>query len=602
MKQVQLTLLFCFLFIPLSQVAQEVILGAGNSNGISVSTSNDSKLYEGGFIASGEKTINGDGLDAKRIEAARFLSQATFGANRDLTDHVAEIGIEKWIDQQLVISPNYLENSIEETYDEIFQIFLDKGGDSVDYFFRPHWIHLDYAWWDNTIKGNDLLRQRMAYALSQILVISVESNLAGYGNALASYYDILTRNAFGNYRDVIQEVTESIAMGNYLSHFNNAKTDTVENTNPDENYAREIMQLFTIGLYELNQDGSFKLDEDGNTIDTYDNEDIKEFAKIFTGYSVGARRDSVDPVFGNSLFISEVNVPMKMYDEFHEPGEKHLINGVTIPAGQTGEKDVSDALDLLFNHENVGPFLATRLIQYFIKSNPTPSYVEDIAMVFNNNGDNVRGDLSAVLKAILLHPEARECEWISHHTQGKLREPILRYTTIARHFGANSNYNDHFWNLSNSFLSSVDQHPLHAPTVFNFYSPDYSPNGEISDAGLIAPEFEILNSGTSINYANWVYFWVEFEYLLAARSQDLPEDVDNVIATDLTRLFDYAKDADVLLDELDSFLCHGQLSQRTRDIIKETLNDQPLTASGLTSRVQLATYLILISPDYNIQK
>lgn len=596
-------LTLCFLTVHFS-FAQDgtLYIGGGNAQGVTVSSSSDSKLYEGVFTATGQNTINGSGMVAKKMEVVRFLSQATFGANPELTDYVTEIGIEKWIDEQMAIQPNYLAPAIQEIYYTIFDIFLEEGGDSSDFPVRANWVHLDYAWWENTIKGEDLLRQRMAYALSEILVISAESNLSGYGLSLAVYYDILIENAFGNYRDILDGVTKNPAMGRYLSHLNNAKTDTVDNTNPDENYAREIMQLFSIGLYEMNQDGTYKLDGDGNTIPTYDNEDIKEFAKIFTGYGIGARNDTVEANFGNSLYIADVTVPMKMHDEYHEPGEKHLLNGFVVPDGQTGEEDVTAALDHLFNHENVAPFVSKRLIQHFVKSNPTPGYISDISAVFNDNGSGVRGDLGAVLKAILLHEEARSCEWMQDASQGKLREPIIRYTTVARHFGGLSPYDERYWNLSYSFNNGVDQHPLHSPTVFNFFGPEYSPNGEISEAGMVAPEFEIHNSRTGINYANWIYYWVEYEYLLACRSADVPEGHDNVTVTDLTQLYEYAKDADALLDRLDLFICHGQLSQRTRDIIKETINNYPLSTSGLTSRVELATYLILISPDYNIIK
>ena len=577
-------------------------IGGGNSEGITVSSSSDAKLYDGAFTADANKTIDGSGLTAKKMEAVRFLSQATFGASVDLANHVAERGIENWIDDQYDITPSYMSPAINEIFQTTFEIHLGNGGDSIDFPVRANWVHLDYAWWENIMTGEDLLRQRMAYALSEILVISAESNLSGYGLALATYYDILVENAFGNYRDILEGVTKSPAMGVYLSHLNNAKTDTVNNTNPDENYAREIMQLFSIGLFELNQDGSYKTNEVGENIPTYNNEDIKEFAKVFTGFGIGARTDTNEVNFGNSIYIADVTVPMLMHDEFHEPGEKHLLNGFVIPDGQTGEEDVAMALDHLFNHENVAPFLAKRLIQHFVKSNPTPEYISDISAVFNDNGEGIRGDLGAMLKAILLHPEARTCEWMESTSQGKLREPIIRYTTVARHFGGFSPYNDRYWNVSYSFNAGVDQHPLHSPTVFNFFGPEYSPNGEIADAGMVAPEFEIHNSRTGINYANWIYYWVEYEYLLACRSQDVPEGHDNVTGTDLTRLYEYSKDSDALLDQLDIFLCHGQLSERTRGIIKETIDNYPVTTSGLTSRIELATYLILISPDYNILK
>lgn len=593
--------IFFFLQATFSQ-DEPLYIGGGNADGITVSTSSDAQLYTGVFTASGDKTIDGSGLVAKQMEAVRFLAQSTLGGNALLTQHVVDVGIDEWLKEQHEEPANYLTPSIQEIYNTILATHIAEGGDSADFSIRPNSAHLDYAWWDNTIRGKDLLRQRMAYALSEIFVISLESNIGGYGKAVANYYDILIRNAFGNYRDLLEEVTRNPAMGVYLSHLNNSKTDTANNTNPDENYAREVMQLFSIGLHELNKDGSFKLDGDGNTIPTYDNEDIKEFAKIFTGLGIGARRDTIEPGFWHSLYYADVTVPMVMYEEYHEPGEKHLLNGYTVPDGQTGDEDLTAALDHLFNHPNVGPFMAKRLIQHFIKSNPTPQYIKDITAIFEDNGDGVRGDLWAVLKGILLHPEARDCEWITDPTQGKLREPILRYTTVARHFGGYSPYEGRFWNHSYSYLNDVDQHPLHAPTVFNFFAPDFSPNGDISDLGMVGPEFEIHNSRTGINYANRVYYWIEYEYLLACSSNDVPEDVNHITETNITSLFEYSKDADALLDQLDLFLCHGQLSERTKNIIKETINEFPVTSSGLTSRIELAAYLILMSPDYNILK
>jgi uncharacterized protein (DUF1800 family) len=589
-------------FVSLTLFAQQSFIGAGNDNGISVRSSSSSQLYDGVFSAQAENTINGDGLLAKKMEAARFLSQASFGARPELVDEVAAVGIEKWLTKQFNLPPTLMAPAVQEIYQTCFETHLSKGGDTVSFTTRPNATHMDYAWWESVVKSKDILRQRMAYALSEILVMSAESNIGGYGLAMADYYDILIRNAFGNYRDILQEVTLHPAMGVYLSHLNNAKTDTVNQTFPDENYAREVMQLFSIGLNELNEDGTNKLDGSGNAIPTYDNEDIKEFAKIFTGLGIGARRDTVEASFWNSIYIADVQVPMKMYEDYHEPGPKYLLNGFVVPEGQSGEEDVNDALDHLFNHPNVAPFISKRLIQHFVKSNPTIDYVSDVSKIFNDNGAGTKGDLGAVLKAILMHPEARDCEWIGDASQGKLREPIIRFTSVVRQFGGFSPFDDRYWNTSWGPINDLDQHPLHSPTVFNFFNPFYSPNGPISEAGMIAPEFEIHNSRTSINYANYVYYWVEWEYLLNCRSQDAPIGKDNAVLTDLTRLTEFANDSDALLDHLDTYMCHGQLTARTRGIIKEAIDRYPVSFSGIYSRVQLATYLILISPDYTILK
>ena len=595
-KHIYILLVFMISFSNGRAQSYEDFIGAGHSGGITVTTSDNYQLYAGLNTASGDKTISGEGLEGAQMEAARFLSQATFGADIDLIKEVAEVGIEAWLDEQFSLPPTFFTDSMESIYAQSEDIYAANG--SMGFFPpRPGHVHMDFTWLENSMKGADAVRQRVAYALSQIMVIGLDGDLRSYSMGVANYYDVLVRNAFGNYEDLLFEVSTHPAMGYYLTHLNNPKTDEANNIHPDENYAREVMQLFSIGLDKLNPDGTPMLDANGERIPTYDNEDISELAKVFTGLGIGARSDGLPPAFGQRVTVADFRVPMKMYEEWHEPGAKYLLDGYVIPPGQTGMEDVRDAIRHLLNHPNVGPFIGRRLIQRLVKSNPSPEYIADVTAAFNDNGSGVRGDMKAVIKAILLHPEARACSWIQDPEQGKLREPILRKTQFVKAFGVISPL-DNYWNYSGWYMRATEQHPLRSPTVFNFYEPDYSPSGLIDERGLVAPEFGIYNTLTSIGYANEVYNWVESDRILRTAGYE----GYLITGPNLGVLFEKSKDADVLLDYLDLLLTNGALTWRTRQIIKTTINTYPITLNGLNSRIKLATFLIMISPDYNILK
>ncbi|MEL6804936.1 MAG: DUF1800 family protein, partial [Bacteroidota bacterium] len=384
---------------------------------------------------------------------------------------------------------------------------------------------------------------------------------------LSDYYDIFMEHGLGNYEDLLMAITLHPIMGVYLTHFNNPRTLPEENIRPDENYAREVMQLFSIGLFELNPDGSKKLDNEGNFIPTYDNDDIKEFAKVFTGLGNGAP----DGDFGTppSPFLVDFMRPMRMYEFWHEPGPKYLLNDFVVPAGQSGMQDIAMAINHLTHHPNTGPFICHRLIQHLVKSNPSPAYIERISSVFADNGQGVRGDLGAVVKAILLDPEARDCSWLEEMQNGKLREPIGRYTHILKAFRysneTNRYYNDPFW-----FLGLQQQLPLWAPSVFNFYLPDFQPNGPIAEADLVAPEFQLHNTATSISYINILNFWtfggfiMDNGFVYESIGEELPEE--ELIRPQIGDLLGW-ENTEVLLDELNLVLCHGRLSNSTRAIV-----------------------------------
>jgi hypothetical protein len=302
-----------------------------------------------------------------------------------------------------------------------------------------------------------------------------------------------------------------------------------------------------------------------------------------------------EPEFFLDIYLADMTVPMKMYGEWHEPGPKQLLNGFVVPAGQTGMEDINNAIDNLFNHPNVAPFIGKQLIQKLITSNPSPEYVSRVSAVFNDNGQGVRGDLKAVVKAILLDPEARSCEFVQSETSGKLREPFLRYA----HFSESMDLEQFFgryWNPGYGFWLATGQMPLASPTVFNFYLPDYQPSGPISDAQLVGPEFQIHNSRTSIEFINQVNDWAVWQYMWGSWE---PEDPYTTV--DLKQLEDLARDPEVLINHLDRIFTHGNLSEGTREIIRDTL--EPMIWGDFRyDRARMALYLIMISPDYAVQK
>ncbi|MBK9151625.1 MAG: DUF1800 domain-containing protein [Saprospiraceae bacterium] len=597
---------FLFFVITISAAYPQVYtdyIGAGHYNGITATASSHSGL------SSPDKTLNGSGLDARLMDASRFMAQATFGADMELIEEVAEMGYENWINQQYTLPPSYILPKLNEIWNEI----LFASGDPE--LFGPWAVHFNYAWWQTNMTNQDLLRHRIAYALSQILVISINSDLRDWGEALSSYYDVLLQHAFGNYKDLLMAVSLHPSMGYYLSHLNNPKEDPDNNIRPDENYAREIMQLFTIGLYMLNQDGSRILDNNGNPVPTYTQEDIRQVAKVFTGLGGGALEDWVTwanaPYFGANIYVIDKTVPMIMFPAFHDNGPKNFM-GFSIPAGQSGMTDIQQTVDFLFNHPNTPPFVAYRLIQRLVKSNPSPGYVSRVAGAFINNGQGVRGDMKAVIKAILLDPEARNGQYMDDETTGKMREPMLRYVHICRSLPTGSDRN-RYWNSAYEYLDLTKQHVLASPTVFNFYNPDHQPAGDIADAGLVAPEFKLHNTATSVGYINAANAWAIWNYLMYSwEGSEGNPDAAYLLTNELEGIFspvgpptpnDPVK-TELLINELDKVLTHGQLTDETRNILRNRLNTiyWPWNNDWIWWRVRMAIYLIMISPDYVITK
>jgi uncharacterized protein (DUF1800 family) len=509
---------------------------------------------------------------AQLESAAALLDRTTFGADFALIDSVAREGESAWLNRQFAMAPSY--------HTPIVVRYLNQYGFDVT-ANPPPGTFRRFAWWEQTMTAPDQLRQRVAYALTQIFVVSdnvdqIFINPLG----LSSYYDTLLAYAFGNFRDLLRAVTLHPVMGIYLSHVNNAKTNPATHTFPDENYAREVMQLFSIGLYELNNDGSRKLDGSGNPIPTYDNGDIGEFAKIFTGLSYGPAQAGGTSFFGNTNPV--LHVPMQMFEAFHEPGEKHLLNGVVVPAGQTGMQDIDAAIDNLFNHPNMGPFIGRLLIQRLVTSNPSPQYVARVATAFNGSATKPRGDMVTVLRAVLSDPEAK--------TGIKLREPFLRYVALNRILHAHAT-DTTFAGLGYLAQFLVQQHVLSAPSVFNFYSPGYSPPGELGTAGLVAPEFQITTDSTIVGVSDLMAYAVYGDQPI-----DTPMGFP-AITLDLTEYETLAADVDALLDRLDLVLMHGTMDVATRAAVRAAI--APVN-TDMNARTKLALYLVLISPAFAV--
>jgi len=532
-------------------------------------------------------------------EASRFLAQATLGADHDLILHVADQGIENWIDAQFAIPRSQL---LQYLYDNLYS--PASIGDS-----SPQRELFRYALWQTIVTGADLLRQRVAFALGEIFVISTEMDaIYNVANGAADWVDMLLRNAFGNFRDLLRDVTLHPLMGSFLSHAGNRKTDAVANRFPDENYAREIMQLFTIGLFELNEDGSRKKDGSGAPIPTYDNGNITEFAKIFTGLQYDFDGDPHiwwNPGFESGWLNPYTAVrPLTMWEEEHEPGPKYLLNGAVVPAGQSGMEDINAALDNLFHHPNVGPFIGRQLIQRLVKSNPSPAYITRVAAAFNDNGSGVRGDMQAVIKAILLDDEARNPTYITDPSNGKLREPFLRFAQLVRVFHYDNPQNK-FWDAGWGTENNLQQFLFNAPSVFNFFSPDFQPAGPLSEAGLTAPEFQLLNSYSAISTVNHWYSRLEWDYVI-----DLPDPEREINGQtynldqpqpDFSYELTLVNDPDALLDHLDLLLTCGTLSPEMRTIIATAVNSYTAAGADDLDLVEFAVFLFMLSPEYAVQ-
>ena len=584
--------------------------GTGNDVGVTVYTSDNQGTENGANL------LNGTDLLPDLKGASRFLGQASLGANYEEIEYVSQIGIEAWIDEQMAMPASSYLTTYQNIYEEaITQITAVHG--TADMARRSD--YLNFAFYEKVLKEEDVLRHKVAFALSQIFVVSLE-NGPSWGFGHSSYYDLLYQGAFGNFHDLLTDVTLHPIMGMYLSHFKNAKADPLAGTLPDENYAREIMQLFTIGLFEMNLDGTSKKDVNGGLIPTYDIVDVQKLAKVFTGLSGAARDTILYPQYAGDEYNVNFNmldrsvdltVPMKMYDEYHEQGTKEMIDGTIIPAGQLGMQDIIDALQILFNHDNVAPFISIRLIQQLVKSNPTPEYIERVASVFEDNGQGVKGDLGAVIKAILTDTEARDCTWIDDPMSGKLKQPLERLLQLYRGFDIDSPSGKFWFRDRVDIYEELGQSFLNAPTVFNFFTPFYAENDYVAPNEMVSPAFQILHSTTSIKYINLV------EYMLKTRpfynrtgvnpnpsKPKLTVDINDDPFLDFTgEINEYDTNGiNALIDRVDLILCHGRLSIETKTIIADAITQNLANVNSFDSQdvINDVIYFIMISPDYII--
>jgi uncharacterized protein (DUF1800 family) len=506
-------------------------------------------------------------------DAARFLTQSTFGPTAGSITQVQQSGFDGYLNQQFSkpATPTlpFVDGLIA---------LLPAGTD-------PSYPQFQEAWWYTIVKAPDQLRQRVAFALSEIMVVSANgSGMYQHPEAMATYWDLLAQNAFGNFRQLLEGVTLNPAMGDYLDMVHNDKPNPRRNTEPNENYAREIMQLFTIGLYKLNQDGSQQLDANGQPIPTYDQDVVEGNAHVFTGwywYQTGMPTWSYAP--------PNYRQPMMAFPDHHDTGPKLILNGVTLPAGQTQDQDLAAALDSIVNHPNVGPFIAQRLIQRLVTSNPSPAYVSRVAAAFNDNGQGIRGDMKAVIRAIFLDPEARTSDLATNSNSfGHEREALIRLANLYRAFNASSTSGRFIVNGSNF---NFGQAPLYAPSVFNFFSPFYSQVGPIQDANLVAPEFQITTDTTVITSAN---------KMRSAVYQQPDSNNPDLLVLDLSAQTALASNPASLVDSLNTLLMSGQMSSGMRNIVVNAVTQIP--AANTLERAQTAVHLIVTSPEFVIEK
>lgn len=508
-------------------------------------------------------------------DAARFLTQATFGPTKADIDSLVTKGFNTWITEQMAMTPSLHRDATNADF-TTFNTDVNTT--------RAQANNRQAAWWKIAVTGQDQLRQRVAFALSEILVTSdANDTIRNWEEGAANYYDLLVTGAFGNFRTLLENVTLSPIMGVYLSHLRNSKATAT--TQPDENYAREIMQLFTIGLNQLQPDGTLKLNSSGLPIATYDQTTISETAKVFTGWQFNNATPTTGNFRSGGGAANDYILPMTLNPNFHENAAKTIVGGVVLPANQGGLKDLKDELDTLFNHPNTGPFIARELIQRLVTSNPGPGYVYRVAQVFANNGSGVRGDLGAVVRAILTDYEARSPQVAATQSFGKLKEPLLRNTALFRAFGAGAD-NGRF-NISNA-ENNLAQAPQRSPTVFNFFEPNFVLPGAIASAGLYAPEYQILTDTTAISMPN-----AYFNYINATRSA-------TTIGLNLTGL-PPTTPAAALVDHLNLVLCAGSMPTATRDRIAAALTAMPTSATD-TDKYRSAIYLTVVTQAAAVQK
>ncbi|KLE32314.1 hypothetical protein AAW01_11755 [Aurantiacibacter gangjinensis] len=531
-------------------------------------------------------------------QAARFALHASLSVSPADIETLREDGYLAWLDAKMA----------RDNDQSGAQFLKARGFEKVD---TRRWYNSaspgDAMIWSQLMQGGSGVRKRAALAMSEFFVVSLNSiNMAWRSSAITAYWDTLNEHAFGNFRDLIEDISLNPAMGVFLNTRGNRKADDKGRV-PDENYGREIMQLFSIGLVELNRDGTVKTGSDGKPIETYTNNDVTGIAKAFTGYDfdfkdigftteVGGTRQVEDAEYAYaSMTADSSRWRYNKGRDFHSGEEKKFL-GVTIPAGTGPVETLRITHDTLFNHPNVAPFFSKQMIQRLVTSNPSPAYVDRVAAVFENNGSGTRGDLGAVFRAIWMDEEARSETTLNDPTFGKIREPIVRLAQWGRTFGAASaGGNWELGDMSNA-VDRLGQSPLRSPSVFNFFRPGYVPQKtETSARGLVAPEMQIVNETSVAGYVNFMERMVEGRGYFA-------RDVKAAYTQELA----IAHDAQALLDRLDLLLTGMQLADDTRSAILSALEARPAAQGDADDvklrRIHTGVFLVMISNDYTVQR
>jgi uncharacterized protein (DUF1800 family) len=493
--------------------------------------------------------------------AARLLDQATFGPTLSDIQNVQNIGVDAYITQQFNTPDTPLAN-------------IPTPLPAVCLSANTPTNCEESEWWQTVLTGPDQLRQRVAFALSEIFVISSDTDDA---TTITYYHNTLAQNAFTNYFTIMHDVSTSPGMGAYLNMLNSAKAPAGQIAN--ENYARELMQLFSTGLYELNSDGSLQTDSNGNAIPTYTETQVQAFARAYTGWTYATATGGVPTKFPNST--PNYLAPMVAVESEHDTTSKTILDSTTLPSGQTAEEDLQGALTNIFNHPNVGPFVCKQLIQHLVTSSPSPAYVSRVAAVFANNGNGVRGDMQAVVRAILEDTEARAGDANPLYDGGHLREPMLWITSYYRAIGfTNTDPNSSYFSLSNA-SNNLGERPYRSANVFNFFPPSYV----VPLSTMPAPEFALENTATAI---------LRLSLADSLVNNKISGFTTNLSATSPLGLL-AASNPGAMVDTLGTMFMHGQMPTAVRT---EILN----TISGLNTaqQVRVAVYLVISSSQYKV--
>lgn len=580
-------------------------LGVYQGNVVVLGPPTNNAVVNVGSLASFGEAVFSSGRPFNDPEAARFLLQSGFAATTQDIATVRSIGFEAWLNSQFnapigIAGWEWLNQRGYATVDN-----------STAYYDNTY--PGDCMIWSQLMTSPDSLRKRVALALSEICVVSLSGlDFNWRSHAIAHYWDTLVTHAFGNFRNLLQDVSLNPAMGYYLNTRGNQKENAATGRQPDENYAREVMQLMSIGLVMLNIDGTVRRDGAGQPIESYSQADVTNLARVFTGYDYNQSLNQQGTVPGTTRTVPNTaftRLPMSLNASLHSNLAVSFL-GTNIPANTPGAAALATAMDTLFYHGNVAPFICKQLIQRLVTSNPSPEYVARVATVFNNNGASVRGDMKSVVRAILLDDEARSSAGLTAPGFGKLREPMLRLVQWARTFNVTSNYGS--WKIgdTSSAASRLGQSPLRSPSVFNFFRPGYvPPSTALAQSGAVAPEFQLVNESSVGGYLNYIQGVIRNGIYVNA--PDVPfnssngtngYDIKSTYASEMA----IVTDADALVARINLLMCAGQMSAATVKLISDALKATPVTAASTEAvklnRIASAIFLTMASAEYLIQK